>query len=125
MASGGYEIAAGHHRIEAARRAGMTEADIFVGEFNDEAMVRIYARENAIQRGHRVNSIDGSVLSAVRFLAKQLLSGMSAEISRHGDKSLFENGEIIRYRARAFEEQRRDRPRPDRACLAGYAGDDP
>lgn len=67
-----------------SRRAGLTEADICVGNFDDQTMVRIYARENATQRTKQVTALDGSVLAAMRLLARQLLGGTSAEIGRCG-----------------------------------------
>jgi ParB-like chromosome segregation protein Spo0J len=49
---GEIQIGAGHHRVEAALQAGIKEADICVASLDDEAMIRVYARENATQRGH-------------------------------------------------------------------------
>jgi hypothetical protein len=73
MPDGTYQIAAGHHRIEAAVRAGIKSADIYVGKFDDEQMIRIYAVENATQRGNTSTAMGGSVASAIRFIAKDLL----------------------------------------------------
>lgn len=73
LKDGTYQIAAGHHRIEAAIRAGMKYADIHVGNFSDEQMIRIYAVENATQRGNTSTAMGGSVASAIRFIAKDLL----------------------------------------------------
>lgn len=70
---GTYQIAAGHHRIEAAKRLGRTREDIYVGQFSDEQMIRIYATENATQRGNTSTAMGGSVASAIRFIAKDLL----------------------------------------------------
>ena len=50
---GTLQIAAGHHRIEAALAAGVTEADVFVrNDITDAEMVWIYGTENATQRGN-------------------------------------------------------------------------
>lgn len=73
MKDGSYQIAAGHHRIEAAIRAGIKTADIHVGNYSDEQMIRVYAVENATQRGNTSTALGGSVASAVRFVAKDLL----------------------------------------------------
>jgi ParB-like nuclease domain len=72
--SGELEIAAGHHRIEAAKQCGITVADIFVGQIDDEAMIRIYARENSTQRGNGSTAVAGTVASAIRYLARQSLT---------------------------------------------------
>jgi hypothetical protein len=87
----GIEIAAGHHRVAAALAAGIREADVFVanGTMDDAAMVRIYARENATQRGNTGTAQTGSVAAAVRLLAKACLGG-SGEFSRSNRLSLEE-----------------------------------
>lgn len=87
-ATGGYEIAAGHHRVEAARRAGLTEAEIFVGDFDDQTMVRIYSKENGLQRNNKATSIDGAVLAAVRYLTRILMGGICGDFTTDG---LFES----------------------------------
>lgn len=69
------QIAAGHHRIIAAMKSGIREADVFAGNLDDAAMIRIYARENALQRGNTGTALAGSVAAAVRFLAKSIFTG--------------------------------------------------
>jgi ParB-like chromosome segregation protein Spo0J len=78
--NGHVEIAAGHHRVQAAMQAGMTAADVFVGDLDDAAMIRVYARENATQRGNTSSAVAGTVASAIRFLAKSVLTGSLATI---------------------------------------------
>jgi ParB-like chromosome segregation protein Spo0J len=73
--NGAYQIAAGHHRIEAAKAAGITDADFTVKAIDDAAMIRIYARENATQRGNNSTSVAGSVASAIRYLAMDKFCG--------------------------------------------------
>ena len=72
---GDIQIAAGHTRTYAAMEAGVTHADITVGNFDDQAMIRIYATENATQRGNSGLAMMGSVASAVRYLVKAILKG--------------------------------------------------
>jgi hypothetical protein len=87
---GTLEIGAGHHRIEAVLKSKspltdrpITHADVFVGtEIDDEAMVRIYARENATQRGNVGTALAGSVMAAVKIILEKDLS--SLEIKRTG-----------------------------------------
>jgi hypothetical protein len=38
-------------------------------------MIRVYARENATQRGNSSTAVAGTVASAVRFLAKGIMTG--------------------------------------------------
>lgn len=70
--NGSIEIAAGHHRVRAAIKAGIDYADLFVGkDIDDAAMIRIYARENATQRSAAGTSLAGSVAAAFRQVLKE------------------------------------------------------
>jgi muconolactone delta-isomerase len=56
-------------------------ADVFVGEdFDDAAMVRVYARENATQRGLSSTALTGTVASAVKYIAKAILTGSDEQL---------------------------------------------
>jgi ParB-like chromosome segregation protein Spo0J len=68
-AGGDYEIAFGHHRIEAARQLGWTDVPIEVRDLTDWQMVRMLASENATQRG----STAAAALDAVAALSKVLV----------------------------------------------------
>lgn len=74
---GKIEIAAGHHRVDAAIEAGIEKADIHIrhGETDDGQMVLVYARENATQRSDIGTARTGSVAGAIRYLSKQILIG--------------------------------------------------
>jgi hypothetical protein len=74
------QIGAGHHRIRAAIKAGTEYADLFAGEFDDSSMIRVYARENATQRGNSGTAFAGSVAAAIKFIAKAILTG--SEVSQ-------------------------------------------
>lgn len=71
--NGDIEIGAGHHRIKAAMNVGRKTAEVFIGGYSDEQMIRVYATENATQRGNSSTAIAGSVASAIQFLARTLL----------------------------------------------------
>jgi hypothetical protein len=75
------QIAAGHHRIKAAMKAGIKTADLFCGNLDDAAMIRVYARENATQRGNGSTAVAGTVASAIRFLAKAVMTGVSGDFT--------------------------------------------
>lgn len=79
---GQYHIVAGHHRIEAAKIAGVKKAEIFVGEFDMDKIVEIYARENATQRGNIGTSQTGSVAGALRRVAYKNLT--AKQVSQTG-----------------------------------------
>lgn len=73
------QIAAGHHRVRAAIAAGVTMADVYVTEDMDDAtMVRVYARENATQRGTTSTALAGTIASAWRLLTKVALTDANA-----------------------------------------------
>lgn len=79
---GEVEIAAGHHRVAGAIRAGVKSADLFVSDKIDEVgMIRIYATENATQRGQSGTAQVGSVAAALRYLAKQVIMGGSRDFT--------------------------------------------
>jgi ParB-like chromosome segregation protein Spo0J len=70
------QVAAGWHRVKAAIKAGIDHADIYVSNDMDDAqLIRIYARENATQRGNGGTAITGTIASAVRFIAKAIMLG--------------------------------------------------
>jgi hypothetical protein len=79
----GIELAFGHHRVRAAIAAGIREDDIkVVHGISDADMIKMYATENATQRGNSGTAIAGTVASALRFLAKAVLTGTSREITQ-------------------------------------------
>jgi ParB-like nuclease domain len=72
------QIGAGHHRVRAAIQAARTEAEFFADLFvsttmNDTDMIRVYAMENATQRGASPTALTGSIASAIRALSKAIL----------------------------------------------------
>jgi ParB-like nuclease domain len=72
---GEYEIVCGHHRVKAAIKAGFNEADIYIGkDITDESMVRMYARENATQRGNSSTALAGSIAGALKIVARKAFS---------------------------------------------------
>jgi hypothetical protein len=84
LPDGTIQIGAGQHRVHAALAAGYTTVDAFVAQdMNDATMVRVYARENATQRGTTSTALAGTIASAIRFLLKDVLTeGTSAEFCR-------------------------------------------
>lgn len=77
---GGYELAAGHHRLEAAQRTTppLTHIEAVVEPYNDQQMVEIMMTENLTQRGHNAASVLDSVAAYVRLVAKDVLLGDGA-----------------------------------------------
>ncbi len=69
--SAGYEIACGHHRLEALKEIGITHVDLAVNDYSDEDMLKIMIRENATQRGHEnfgavLDSVGAVLVSCVK-----------------------------------------------------------
>src|SRR5262245_44637649 len=65
---GKYQLAAGHHRIEAARREQLTEVEAVVEKYDDPDMVKIMMVENLTQRGHNAASVLDSVAAYARIV---------------------------------------------------------
>jgi ParB-like chromosome segregation protein Spo0J len=72
-APGGYQIAFGHHRIEAARQLGMAAAPIEVRALSDWQMVRMLVSENATQRGSTAAAALDAVAAIAQVVAYSLL----------------------------------------------------
>ena len=71
---GEYEILAGHHRLEAAKAAGLEEIELNVGEYTDEDMASIMVAENLTQRGATTFGATIEAVAAVcRNLAKDIM----------------------------------------------------
>src|SRR5580765_3917468 len=68
-----YEIAFGHHRIEAARAAKMECVPIEVRELSDWQMVRLLAAENATQRGTTAAASLDAIAAISKVLAYSLV----------------------------------------------------
>ena len=68
-ADGKYECAYGHHRVAAAIRAGLTEADFIVKKLDDATMIQIMDNENRETYGSTTASIMESVKAIVKALA--------------------------------------------------------
>jgi Predicted transcriptional regulators len=98
LPDGTLQIGAGHHRVAAALAAGITEADLFVAtDMDDTAMIRVYARENATQRGLSSTALTGTVAAAMKFVAKSILTG--------SDEQLFTSFHLPTLRERLLEDE--------------------
>ena len=72
---GKFELACGHHRIAAARAAGLTHVDIAVGAMSEDVMIRLMATENATQFGARSTAILNEVSAVMHRVGRVLLEG--------------------------------------------------
>jgi ParB-like chromosome segregation protein Spo0J len=81
--AGEYQIAFGHHRIEAARQLGRQEAPIEVRDLSDWQMVRMLASENATQRGSTAAACLDAVAAMSRVLAYSLLRWDEATFAKN------------------------------------------
>lgn len=78
-----YQIAFGHHRIEAARGLGLADVPIEVRDLSDWQMVRMLASENATQRGSTAAACLDAVAAISRVLAFNLLRWDEATLVRN------------------------------------------
>jgi ParB family chromosome partitioning protein len=69
---GFFEIAFGHHRVEAARLAGLTSIEILVGDISDDDMLNLMVTENGQQRG----SSPGAMMNEVAAVTRRLIEGL-------------------------------------------------
>lgn len=83
------QLAAGHTRREAALQLGLREVDVFIGNFDDEAMIRVMATENSTQRGGSATATVGTVAAVLKILARGVMTGdenlrRNLRTSQHG-----------------------------------------
>ena len=71
---GRYQIAAGHHRLEALRIKGIKKIPLLVSEYTDDQMVEVMTVENSTQRGQNAAALLDSVAAITYRLAKLLLT---------------------------------------------------
>ena len=69
-----YQIAAGHHRLEALRNLGVKKIPLLVSEYTDDQMVEVMTVENSTQRGQNAAALLDSVAAITYRLAKLLLT---------------------------------------------------
>jgi len=84
----GYEIAYGHHRLEAAKQVlgGNHEIDIPVKELTDEMMVRILGNENCMQNEeYAIYQVD-QVLLAKKWLEENRRNNIQSSKQSHKDE---------------------------------------
>lgn len=70
---GKYEIACGHHRVEAMKRLDITHVELNVSNRTDDEMLKIMVSENSTQRGHDVPAMMDSVSAITKRIAYELL----------------------------------------------------
>jgi ParB/Sulfiredoxin domain len=71
--NGVYELACGHHRVEAAKKEQLETVPIFVDDIDDDNMIDLMTRENATQGGHSGGAILADVAAVMRRLVAILL----------------------------------------------------
>jgi hypothetical protein len=91
--NGKYEIAYGHHRLEALRRIGQTEVDIPVRDIDDSTMIRIMANENMDEWQSNTSVMLETVLTAKEYLEGELAKYATWEDWKKDNKTndLFSN----------------------------------
>ena len=69
-----YQLVFGHHRLRAAIKAGVDEADIPIVRWTDDEMIRAMAAENATQRTTNFSACANDVAAAMRVLGYTMLT---------------------------------------------------
>ena len=98
----GYEQAYGHHRIEAARRSNIKEADFVVRDLDENMMLKMMELEN--QEDYRYCPL--SLLESVKAVVNALAAGRIAPFYRVEDGTLPPEGDPERYKG-AFKKGER------------------
>jgi ParB-like nuclease domain len=80
-ANGKVEIACGHSRVEAARKAKLESVPIFIDDLDDDAMLRLMTDENATQAG----AGPGAVMNEVAAVTRRLVAGL---LERNGGATI-------------------------------------
>lgn len=83
---GGYEIAAGHHRLEALREIGVKKIPLLVSDYDDDQMVEVMTVENSTQRGQNAAALLDSVAAITYRLAKLLLTESDHDLSTNVER---------------------------------------
>jgi len=68
-----YQLACGHHRLEAMKQLGYKEVDVKIMDLDELNMTRVMARENMTQRGTRPSAIQDAVAASTEYIAEELL----------------------------------------------------
>jgi ParB/RepB/Spo0J family partition protein len=79
--NGKVEIACGHARIAAARKAKLETVPIFIDDLDDDAMLRLMTDENATQAGSNPGAVMNEVAAVTRRLIEGLLRSTTVEPS--------------------------------------------
>jgi hypothetical protein len=77
-----FQLAFGHHRIEAARREGLEEVPIDVRDISDWQMVMMLTSENATQRGTTAAASLDSIAAISKALARDCFTTNKEGVSR-------------------------------------------
>ena len=74
-----YEMACGHHRVEAMKRLGHTRVTVKIAGFSDQEMTDVMILENATQGGRNPAALADSVLAKATDIAYALFLSMNRE----------------------------------------------
>jgi ParB-like nuclease domain len=75
LPDGNYELAAGHHRLESAKRLDIASLDLTVCDYSDLEMVEVMTAENLTQRGYSAAAALDSVAAYALVVAREVLLG--------------------------------------------------
>jgi len=93
--NGKVEIAYGHARVAAARKARLESVPVYIAELNDDEMLRLMVDENATQGGNSPGAVLNEVASVMQRLVAGLLEGHPNSAVGMSIKAAFENNRAI------------------------------
>jgi len=78
--NGKVEIACGHARVAAARKARLDTVPIYIADLDDDAMLKLMVEENATQGGNSPGAVLNEVAAVMRRLVSELLDHTKGSI---------------------------------------------
>ena len=94
-----YELAFGHHRLEALRQIGEAKADLNIVGYDEDQMVRAMVVENATQRGNEGGATLDSVAGIVRRIGYLLLTESDDDL---GCSKIFGDADYVKRSRNSF-----------------------
>lgn len=91
--NGHIEIACAHHRVAAARKAGLTEISMLIDEMSDDQMIALMCDENALQFGSNPAAAMAEVLAIVRRLVELAIAPLAEEDEVELARAVFDGAE--------------------------------
>jgi hypothetical protein len=114
--NGKVEIACGHARVAAARKAQLETVPVYVADLDDDTMLRLMITENATQDGNSPGAVLNEVAAVLRRLVDGLLDVGNASVAYAISNSFGTKGERVRAQNRLRSQGARGAIGEDSIC---------